>query len=436
MVIIRILTQASAGPTRSPSRGGRHPGRPERSNTTNAKRERRFLLTTIALGHLTNDWVGGTIWLIAPAVAASMGLGPAEVGLLLAVNGIGAGLTYIPAGIATDRIARQGALLLITFWWVAIGYFAATLVDGFWPVTLLFAVGVMGDAFWHPVATGLLVKRLPGRKAQVLGIHAMGGAIGAELLGPLSAGFLLGYFDWREAMQILVLPALIMGLAFIPIARRIGVTAQQKMSHLDLKRLVRQWRSPHGIGLMAMMVVYNMALFAILAMTPLFLQTRHGLAPFEAAVAFAAMLSLGILCQPFVGHLSDRVGRKPVVLAMMLAAAAMTLAAAFATALAPFLIALVAAATLLNAVRPVVMAAAVEFSGQSEATTLGIVFAVLDGVGAIGALLAGLAGEIDLALAYVLAGGLALLAGLQAAALSFRAGPKAVSRLGHTPPAA
>ena len=141
------------------------------------KKEQNFLLATMFMGHLTNDWVGGTIWLIAPAVVASMGLGPAEVGLLLAVNGIGAGLTYIPAGIAADRMPHQGRLLLVTFWWVAIGYFSATLVPGFWPVTLLFAFGVMGDAFWHPVATGILVKRMPTRKAQVLGIHAMGGSI-------------------------------------------------------------------------------------------------------------------------------------------------------------------------------------------------------------------------------------------------------------------
>ena len=73
----------------------------------------------------------------------------------------------------------QGWLLAITFWWVAIGYFCATLAPGFWPVTLLLAVGIMGDAFWHPVATGVLVKRMPTRRAQVLGIHAMGGSIGA-----------------------------------------------------------------------------------------------------------------------------------------------------------------------------------------------------------------------------------------------------------------
>lgn len=382
-----------------------------------ATREKNFLLASLALGHLTNDWVSGTIWLIAPAVAASMGLGPTEVGLILAVNGIGAGLTYIPAGIAADRFAWQGKLLLITFWWVALGYFCATLAHGFWAVTLLFAFGVMGDAFWHPVATGVLVKRMPHSKAQVLGIHAMGGSIGAEVLGPLTAGLLLGYFDWRTSMQLLVIPAVIMGLAFIPIAERIGATSQRKISKLDLKNLFRRWSTRQGLGLVSMMILYNMSFFAILSMTPLFLQAEHGLSPFHSGAVFAAMLLVGTLFQPLTGRVSDRIGRKSVILVIMVASGIFAVLAAVSTAFTTFVVMLMISATLLTAVRPVVLAAAVEFSGESESTTLGIVFAVLDGVGALGALLAGFAGELDLSFAYALAAGLALLAAVQAAAL-------------------
>lgn len=401
------------------------------------KKHQNFLLATLAMGHLANDWVGGTIWLIAPAVVASMGLGPAEVGLLLAVNGIAAGLTYIPAGIAADRLSHQGGLLLVTFWWVAIGYFCASLVPGFWPVTLLFAFGIMGDAFWHPVATGVLVKKMPTRKAQVLGIHAMGGSIGAEVLGPLTAGFLLGFFDWRTSMQILVIPAVVMGIVFIPLSKRIGEISQSRISRMDIMRLIRRWSTQRGLGLIAMMISYNMAFFAILSMTPLYLQTRHGLTPSESGVVFAAMLLVGTLFQPVTGHLSDRAGRKTITLVILLLAGLLSAGAALASGFTLFITLLVLSATLLTAVRPVVLAAAVDFSGQSQATTLGIVFAVLDGVGALGALLAGFAGEIDLSWAYILAGGLAILAAAQTALLSFVSiDPNEAAAVSHTPPAA
>ena len=141
-------------------------------------KQHRFLLGALFLGHLSNDWVAGTLWLLAPAIAVSMGLGPTEVGLILTINGIGAGLAYIPAGVLSDRSTRPGWLMLLSFWWVAVGYLSATLVPGFWAITLLLALGVMGDAFWHPVATGVLVKKMPERRAQALGIHAVGGSIG------------------------------------------------------------------------------------------------------------------------------------------------------------------------------------------------------------------------------------------------------------------
>ena len=380
----------------------------------------RFLLGTLSLGHLTNDWVAGTLWLLAPAIVASQGLGPAEVGLILTISGIGAGLAYIPAGMISDRSTRPGFLMLLSFWWVAIGYFTATLAPGFWPVTLLLAFAVMGDAFWHPIATGVLVKEMPERRAQALGIHAVGGSIGAEVLAPLSTGFLLGYFDWQTTLQILVLPAVIMGLLFIPVATRISRDSPGRVNRIDLRGLARQWFKPAGIALMLMMVLYNMALMAQLAMAPLYFQVEHGLSPFYAGAIFAMILMVGSIFQPFFGKYSDGRGRKPLILLVLFAASFFALFAGLSSSLYWAVLGLLPGVAILTAVRPVILAAAVEYSGKSEATTLGIVFTVLDGVGMFGALLAGLAGEFELEYAFILAAALALMSGIICLFLSFK----------------
>ena len=371
-------------------------------------RQHRFLLGALSLGHLTNDWVAGTLWLLAPAIAASMGLGPAEVGLILTINGIGAGLAYIPAGVISDRSTRPGFLMLMSFWWVAIGYLCATLVPGFWAVTLLLAVAVMGDAFWHPIATGVLVKAMPERRAQALGIHAVGGSIGAEVLAPLSTGFLLGYFSWQTTLQILILPALLMGLLFIPIAARISRESPGEIKQIDFRGLARQWFKPAGIALMLVLILYNMALMAQLAMAPLYFQQEHGLSPFYAGLIFAVILLIGTVFQPLFGKYSDSRGRKPLILLVLFGASFFALFAGLADSLYWALLGLLPSVAMLTAIRPVFLAAAVEFSGKSEATTLGIVFTVLDGVGMFGALLAGLIGEFELSYAFVMAAGLAL----------------------------
>ena len=69
--------------------------------------------------------------------------------------------------------------------------------------------------------------------------------------------------------------------------------------------------------------------------------------------------------------------------------------------------------------RPAVLAAAIDYSAKSEATTLGIVFTVLDGVGMLGALFAGLIGEISLNYAFLLAAGFAMLSALICFGLKF-----------------
>ena len=379
-------------------------------STTNTRNGDRFILGMLSIGHLTNDWVAGTLWLLAPAIAASLGLGPTEVGLILAINGLGAGLMYIPAGILADRLGRPGLLMLISFWWVAIGYFTATVASGFWGITLLLAVGVMGDAFWHPVATGVLMKRFPERRAQVLGIHAMGGSIGADVLGPLSSGFLLGLFSWQTTLQWLTIPAIIMGIIFIFYSKRLDQFAIRRKTSFTLSALTRQWNTREGLRLVFLMIFYNMALYAMLSMTPLKLQNDYGVSPFVSGVIFACILLGGTVFQPITGKISDRIGRRLVILNLLIGATIFAFIAAFSSDFVYFVISLTIAIAMLTAVRPAILATAVEHTGGAESTTLGIVFTILDGVGALGAFLAGIAGETTLSYSFLMGAVLALIA--------------------------
>ena len=51
------------------------------------RREERLFLTTFSFGHFANDWTVGSILLLSPAIAVGMDLTPAEVGLLIHVDG-------------------------------------------------------------------------------------------------------------------------------------------------------------------------------------------------------------------------------------------------------------------------------------------------------------------------------------------------------------
>jgi len=79
-------------------------------------------------------------------------------------------------------------------------------------------------------------------------------------------------------------------------------------------------------------------------------------------------------------------------------------------------IALGVALTALVAIRAVLLAAAVDHAGGREGTSLGLAFAFMDGFAASAAVLAGLAGENDLANAFLLASGFSLVAVILAVA--------------------
>lgn len=373
----------------------------------------RSLLAWLSMGHMANDWAPSTIWIVAPAIAAAMNLSPAEVGLLITIAHVGAALGYLPAGVLADRVANRGRLLLGTFWWVAIGYLAASFAPGFWTLALMLAVAGLGDAAWHPIATGVLAQSLPTRRAHALGIHAMTGTF-AEVLAPLSIGFLLVWLDWRTAVQISTIPAVLMGIAFFRVANSVPASPHNAISLADLRALWNIWRTPRGLGIIGMVSVYNMSLLAVLAMTPLFLQQVHGLSLAETGVAFSAMMLAGALFQPFVGRLSDATGRKPVFIAGAAAGALACIAAASSTTLGLAVPALIAAVAAFYGIRSSVLASVVEFAGQREATTLGLAFMLLDGVGALGAALAGAVGSLDLHYAFLLSAALAGVAAIAA----------------------
>ncbi len=366
-----------------------------------------WLQGTLAIGHLTNDWAPSAVWLLAPAIGIAFDLQPSEIGLLITLHSVGAALAYLPAGILSDRITGQGCLLLVTFWWVGLGYLLASYSPGFWSLAALLAIAGMGDAAWHPIATGVLARHFSGRRGQALGIHSFGGTL-AEVLSPLLVGILLSLLDWRSVLQISAIPPLVMGLVFIGLSTRIPESHHPRINRADLSALVRIWVQGRGLALIAGISTYNMALIGLMTISPLFVQRDLGFSTTQTGVFFALAMLIGATGQPLVGRWSDKAGRRQVFVTGSLCASSCAVMAAIPSAhnLAPVFL-VIAMATLV-VIRSSILAMAVDYSGHREATTLGFVFVLMDGVGALGAVAAGLVADFSLQYAFILAAGLSL----------------------------
>ena len=367
------------------------------------------LLVAFSIGHCANDLVPIAMYILIPAFGTAMGLSPAEIGLLFMLHSLGASLAYLPAGLLADHVANRGVLLAATFFWVGFGYMMASFVDGFWAFAIVVSIAGMGDAAWHPIATGVLTQMHRARRAYALGVHAIGGHFSQTIALP-AAGLLLALWDWHVAMRVLAVPTLLMGCAFIFISRHVPRHVNSRPTRADFTMIWQVWTTKAGLRMIALFIAYNMGLFAIIAMTPLYLKANHGLGWLETALVMAAMMLVGALAQPWTGKISDNVGRRPLIILGNGIAAGASLFAWLTTDLVLTVIALCVTLNVLVAIRAVLLAAALDHAGGREGTSLGLAFAAMEGFAASAAVMAGLAGESDLANAFLLACAFSLVA--------------------------
>tara|TARA_Y100001936_G_C16092725_1_gene688025 strand:+ start:2185 stop:3366 length:1182 start_codon:yes stop_codon:yes gene_type:complete len=360
-------------------------------------------------GHFAADLPGGALFILAPAIGVAWGLTPAQIGFIITAHAIGAGLGYMPSGIMGDRFERRGVVLLFMLGWAAVGYIAASFSWSYGVLILLIAFAGFGDGGWHPAATGTMVQKMPEKRGFALGIHLVGGIL-AEVIGPVTAGVLLTILDWREVLRLSVIPLIFTFFIFCLTWPKILRAKDTKISLADFASLIKPWKSQQGINMIFVMIFYSMAYIALLAMTPLYLQNDLGYSSVFAGVTFAIMMVTGGLIAPLIGRVSDRFNRKMVNgIALIIGVFGLGLLAF--SSLAFFIVVGAAlAAGAWTGLRPSLLADAVEITGKRESTSLGIIFVFMDGIGALGAVFAGIVGYADLRYAFLFAGILALLA--------------------------
>ena len=379
----------------------------------NNVRERALYLIGFPAGHGAVDAGTSALWIIAPAIALSLELGSTQVGLIFTVIAIGAGVTHIPASLVGETRFR-GAFLLSTLWWVAGAYLAASLAPSYWVLLVFVALAASGAAAWHPVAMGTMAEHMPSRRAFALGVHYIGGSF-MEVLAPIAAGLLLVFMDWRSVMQITIVPALIMGVFFLRLHHWIRPPAIGRMSLGELKTQARLVWKPASLAALGILGLYNMALMGLWSMTPLYLVDEREISSSVAGALFSVMVLSGSLGAVLIGRLIDRHNSKTITLSVLVAGAISPLLILWAPNLPVLIASLMLAGLAIMGLLPSLIAIVLSIVGGRQTVMIGLLMGAGEVVGALGALLAGLAGETDLRLSLVVVAAIALCSTLLAA---------------------
>ena len=288
----------------------------------------------VGLGHAGTHWIAATFYLLLPFITADLGLSYAEAGALVAVFHVSAVAANFASGLLVDVTGRRVVFQVASL--VVGGGALLAFGLGGRMVMLSVLVALIGAAnnLWHPAAIAFLSQHYPDHRGYALSIHALGANIG-DAVAPLAAGALLVWFTWKGAASVAALPVLaaaaLIALMLLPRDTDGAAEAGRGMGLGEyFSGLVELLRDKAVLGLCLMAGFRTMTQNGLLVFLPLYLANVLGVGPFMMGVALMAMQVAGMIAGPIAGALSDRVGRRPVVLAGLTVAtaviAALTLA--------------------------------------------------------------------------------------------------------------
>ena len=177
------------------------------------------------------------------------------------------------------------------------------------------AVVAVSHALWHLPASASLSHHFASRRGVMLSFHGVGGSVG-DVAGPLITGALLLVMGWRGILSIYAVAPLFMGFMAVWAFKGIGGVNDGDAKPAGLaERLAMTkmlFKSPLLWGLTVVRGLRSMALVALVTLLPLYLGNDLELGVFNRGFHIGMLIAVGLLAKPLAGMVSDKVGRKQV----------------------------------------------------------------------------------------------------------------------------
>lgn len=284
------------------------------------------LMIGLAMGHALKHFYQQAFLLLIPSFKSALLLTDVQVGFLGTARTIFSALMNLPAGIVADLWrSKVGLILAVSLTSLSLGYLLIGIGKSYLVVLIGVSVTGIGTSLWHAPAFGTLGAMYPSRRATALAIHRMGGSIG-DSISPIAMGILLGGFaflglnwdgfKWNILALLLVLPALLSAVAvLIFYGRAIGEEGgQDRQDFGDYMRSARRMiRNSTIFGMVVLTSVRAMAHGGLNIFLIVYMDEDLGFSEFQIGYHMSLLTLLGVGSAPLLGWMSDKIGRRPVI---------------------------------------------------------------------------------------------------------------------------
>ena len=360
-------------------------------------------LWLITLGHSLTHWYPATFYLLLPLIGRELGLSYSQIGLVMTCQYIAGALSNVPGGMLVDTVGKKGLLMALALFWVGVPYLLMGFTHSYWMLLLCVTLVGIGNNLWHPTAIPTLAQRFPERKGLVLSLHGMGGNVG-DALAPLAVGALLTVFGWRTIVVMNVVPGIVMAVLLLAFLGTLRLTSRKTKPQASLgDGHEGQTLAEYLTGLRALFRTRGLVLLstssafrsmtqnALLTFLPVYLAYEMGYPPLWVGACMFMLQAAGFAASPIAGHLSDRVGRRTIMMTSMAMTAVVLVFMALAGRSFWFVLLIAILGFFLYAIRPVLQAWLLETTPKNMGgTSIGVLFATQALGSAIGPLIGGL----------------------------------------------
>jgi len=364
------------------------------SEPQNVRFTARVMVTALAVGHVGFHWILQSFVVLVPEIQHTFGLNGVGVGGIQAVRELTSGLITLPGGVVVGMLRKWWGWLL----GVCIGASGlGSLLMGISPVYPLLLIGVsvvsVSHSLWHLPAAASLSHHFASRRGTMLSFHGVGGSIG-DVAGPLITGALLLVMGWRGILSIYAVAPFFMAFMAVWVFKGIGDVREDdpKVAGLAERLAMTKtlFRSRLLQGMTAVRGLRSMALVALITLLALYLGNDLDLAVFDRGFHIALLIAVGLLAKPVAGMISDKFGRKQVLVPGLIWSCVLTLMMIGFNDGVPLTITIALLGLFLYPDQPILTAALFDVLKRDEATIgLGVVSFVSFLMAAVSPLIAG-----------------------------------------------